>query len=77
MKEPVITFEELMKELEKFRINRSRKRLLTKHQEKFIKKCRDYPIPVPYIQMAELWERAGWGKVGASTMRTYWKDLKK
>ncbi len=67
----VITYSELMKELEKHRDRYSRSNELTKEQIKFIKACRVHEAPVSYSSMAKLWTRTGWGSMSASTIRNY------
>ena len=73
----VITFDELMKELEKHRGAISRSKELTDNQNKFLIICRDNLRPVTYKTMTELWEKAGWGEIKDSTIRNYYIALKK
>ena len=65
----VITFEELMKELEKHRGMRSRLRILSEQQKEFLIKCRENVRPVSYKEMTKLWKRAGWDEITESTIR--------
>ena len=72
----VITFDELMKELEKHRGSVNFKSELTKEQKEFLFACRNKQRVVPYWKMAELWEQTGWGKISYITLRSRWLKLK-
>lgn len=65
-----ITYSELMKELDKFRVTDRKRINLTPEQEKFIKKARLHKHPIQYEEMAKLWEKVGWGKMHKTNMRT-------
>lgn len=75
-KDVVISFTELMNELDSFRTRSHSRIVLTKEQKQFINKCRNHTNPVSYSVMAELWAKAGWGKINKSTVRDlYLKNL--
>lgn len=64
-----ISYDELMKELDSYRITPTNKIKLTKKQIEFIKKCRTPREKVPHQKMAELWEQLGWGKTSEASIR--------
>lgn len=70
------TYESVLKELDSYR-NISREDLMTEDQKNFLIKCRDNEHPVPFIKMASLWEKLGWGKMSKTTIHKYYTDLKK
>ena len=69
-----ITFSELMNELDKYRSNK--RQPLTKEQEQFLIKAREGQ-PVSWNDIAMLWQKAGWGKLGRSTLQERYSKLKK
>ena len=71
----IITFEELMKELEKHRMAGTSLATLKPEQKKFLIACRGKPPYVSFMKIAVLWERAGWGRTSENTMRRIWKRL--
>ena len=71
-----ITYSELMKELEKHRGYNTKERTFTPEQLKFITVARSGD-PVPFAKMAELWEKAGWGKANEDFMRRSYNKLVK
>lgn len=75
VKELNLTFEQLMAEVEKCRagLNYS---VLTYEQKRFITACRDCLPQVTYQKMAELWGRAGWGKVNRTTLQEWYRKMK-
>lgn len=79
MKEPHISFEELMKEVEEVRKKYTYGiKSLTKDQLQFLEVCRGKVPPVPYREMKRLWEKVGWGKTSDATMRRhYYKAILK
>ena len=78
MKEIKITYAELMKDLDKFRIESKSTRDLTKEQVKFLIKCREVKNrkPVSWVIIAELWQGLGWGKTSENSMRRLYKNYK-
>jgi hypothetical protein len=64
-----ITFDEVMKELDKYRVGNVKQIILTDQQKEFITKCRMGNKKVPYNVMVSLWEKMGWGKIGDTSMR--------
>ena len=64
-----ITYSELMKELDKFRVTDRTRIKLTPEQETFIKKARLHKNPIQYGEMVKLWEKVGWGKINKSAIR--------
>lgn len=72
----VITFDELMSELDKHRGKNIKRLSLTPPQKKFLVAAREGGEPVPYARMAELWERAGWGKIEQESIRKYYLKVK-
>ena len=73
MKEPQITFNELMKELDNYR---DTKFVLTKDQKDFILKCRENKNPITWTKMSELWAKLGWGRMPISTLRDKYRKIK-
>ena len=71
-----ISYSELMKELEKHRGYHVKGRDFTPEQIKFLTIARSGD-PVPFAKMAELWEKAGWGKANEDFMRRNYKKLVK
>lgn len=67
-KDTNISFDELMAEIDKYKIKQN-KSTLTEQQKKFILKCRVGNEKVIYEKMCELWDRLGWGSVSLGTMR--------
>ena len=76
MKDTKITFNELMKELDKYRGSHTTTINLTDEQKKFILTCRDNPKPVTWIKMSELWTKLGWGKMPPSSMAFRYNKIK-
>ena len=78
MKEIKITYSELMKNLDKFRIERKSSNDLTKDQAAFLIKCRELKNknPVSWVNIAELWQQLGWGKISENSMRRLYKNYK-
>ena len=70
-----ITYDEMMKELDKHRGPVSRVKVLNKEQIKFLKACREHTSPVTYDIMCELWEKQGWGSISPNTIRKRYVDL--
>ena len=76
MIEDKITFEELMKEVENHRgAKYEKERVFTEEQKKFFVACRENNSPVAYEKMSLLWEKAGWGKLSAHTIRRAWVKM--
>ncbi|MHA1933495.1 MAG: hypothetical protein ACW96X_13200 [Promethearchaeota archaeon] len=77
-KEPVISYDELMDELENHRsdVEHPRPLELTEYQRKFIIKCRSGERPVPYDKMVKLWKKAGWPERQSTSMRRYWYQIR-
>jgi len=70
-----ITYDQMMKELDKHRGHQRRGVILTDKQINFLKTCREHPNPVTYEKMTVLWIRAGWGKISENTIRKRYVDL--
>jgi hypothetical protein len=66
MDNTAISYDELMRELDRYRSCSS---TLTKQQIDFIIKCRMEARKVPYEKMCELWSKVGWGNISYGTMR--------
>ncbi len=62
----IITYEELLTELDKYRTSTI---VLTDKQVDFIKRCREPKRKVSIAKMIELWERLGWEKLNIGAMR--------
>lgn len=72
----VISYNELMKELEKFRSIASRDYELTKEQKKFLLKAREGNHKVSWDNIVVLWKKAGWGKVSRGFIIKQYEKLK-
>lgn len=69
IKEPrKITFAEVLIKLEELRTISRHSRKPTPEQREVLMKARTGETVVSYVQLQELWEEAGWGKVAASTL---------
>lgn len=64
-----ITYSELMKTLDKFRLSRTNTRVLTKEQKNFLIASRQNPNPVPFKIMSDLWIKVGWGKMSSTSLQ--------
>ena len=62
-----IRFDELMREIDKYRSHREIK--INEQQREFIKACRESDNKVTWPVMTELWERLGWGRISVTAMR--------
>lgn len=73
-----ISYSELMKTLDNFRSGKKLiGRELTKEQINFLIKSREGFSKVPFHIMANLWQKAGWGKMSYTSMvRTYNHHIK-
>jgi len=69
-----ITYEELMSEVDKYKVP-LKNTDLTDEQKEFIIKCRTGDKVVPFQKMADLWEMAGWGSSTEASMRRYLKKV--
>ena len=74
MKEIKITYNELMKSLDQFRV-KPKRCSLTEEQKKFLLRCRDNPKPIPYNKMAELWSKL-WGEIKETSIRNRYLSIK-
>jgi hypothetical protein len=72
---PEITYNELMSELDKYRIN-GNKKTYTEEQIEFLKQCRNgEKRKVAYPKMVELWEKVGWGHIDIKTLTKGTREL--
>jgi len=69
-----ITLDEIYAEMEKLR---NKKAELTDEQKSFLTTCRDEEKGiVSWDNIASLWVKAGWGNIGATTLRRHWDKVK-
>lgn len=64
----MIQYDELMRELDKYRPQRIARVVMTEEQREFIRKCRNHENPIPPKIMVELWEELGWGHLSVNAM---------
>jgi len=81
MKEPEITYDELMKELEKYRHVPLNRRtvldIMTEEMKMFLYAAREHTEPISYAILADVWEEKFGKRVGRSQLRERYMALKK
>lgn len=63
-----ITYEQVMKDLNKYATKFNSFSRLSAQQKEFIRKCRGTNNPVGYGTMAKLWKQFGWGEISKQSM---------
>ena len=71
---PKITYNQLMKELDKYRPVHGGN--YTNEQDEFIRKCRNSDRPITWDTIVNLWTQLGWGDISATTLSRHYKKLK-
>jgi len=61
-------FKQVMKSLDTYRTGKTAKVAITEEQKEFLIACRDNPMPVAWLKVAELWKELGWGDVTESSL---------
>lgn len=68
-KDTTITFDEVMAELDKYRVPKVNQIILTSQQREFLIKCRIGEQKVPYDVIVSLWIKMGWGEIKIGGIR--------
>ena len=72
----MITYEELMKEVERLKIS-DKNQPLTEEQIKFIDECRKSPNPLSWYAIERLWKKMpDWQPLGRTSINTKYSEAK-